>query len=242
MKTKVFLFAIAIIGTMLTACQKDDLHVVPGGKVESETIQVSGISKIEIEDLFEVVVTFSETEESVVVEADENLMSLIEVAQIGETFFAELDDDVQINGVPHLKLYIKTSTLTKIKATGAVSVKIENTLRADKINLDIEGASNFTGTVDVNEVVAQLSGASDLKLKGTSDSFDIVAEGASEMTDYDFETNSLDANLNGGCEISLTVHQKLNVDAEGASKVYYKGTGIIENQKLRDASEIVKVD
>ncbi|HSH19449.1 MAG TPA: DUF2807 domain-containing protein, partial [Draconibacterium sp.] len=65
---------------------------------------------------------------------------------------------------------------------------------------------------------------------------------ASEMTGFDFACNNLKANLSGGSNISLTINQKLDVTASGASNVYYKGSGVIEKQNLKDASKIVKVD
>ena len=242
MKTKVILFVLTAVVMFFVSCTKDELQVTPSGSINIENIPVSGVSKLEVEDLFQVYVSFSETEESVVVEANNNLLPLVEVRQIDETFFVELDDNVQISGTPHLKVFIKTSTLTHVRASGAVTVKFENTLTANRLNTYIEGASKLEGPVNVSELNAELSGASKLALTGSADLFDIIAEGASEMTGFNFETKNLDAKLEGGCELSLTVQQALDVDASGASKVYYKGNGVIQNQKLRDASAIIKMD
>ena len=49
-------------------------------------------------------------------------------------------------------------------------------------------------------------------------------------------------NLSGGSDISLVVNQKLDVKASGASKVYFKGNGIIDKQDISDASQIINMN
>jgi hypothetical protein len=115
-------------------------------------------------------------------------------------------------------------------------------LETSQLDLEITGAAEVSGSVEVDDLVAKLLGASNLDISGNSNSFEIDALGASEMTGFDFACNSLKTDLSGGSNISLVVNQKLEVKASGASKVYYKGNGIIDKQDLSDASEIVKMD
>jgi hypothetical protein len=91
-------------------------------------------------------------------------------------------------------------------------------------------------------LVAKLIGIAKLDISGNSDSFDIDAAGASEMTGFDFAVKNLKASLNGSCNISLTINQNLDVTASGTSNVYYKGNGVIEKQNLKDDSKIIKMD
>ncbi|MGQ8337079.1 head GIN domain-containing protein [Sunxiuqinia sp. A32] len=239
MKTNVVLIAILVLGSIFTSCEKEDLFVSPSTEVTFEQVPVSSISKLEVEDVFQVYVSFSETEESVVVEASKNLHSVIEVEQRGETLVVGLDENVQISGDPVLNIYVTTSTIDKVVVSGACTVDFENPLVTNTLDIQITGASKLTGVIDVESLHAKLYGASILELSGTSNSFDIDAEGASKMTGFDFETNSLNADLMGGSDISLSVNQKLNIIASGASKVYYKGNSVIESQNLSDASEII---
>ncbi len=62
------------------------------------------------------------------------------------------------------------------------------------------------------------------------------------MRDFNFNTDNLDAYLYGASEVSVTVNQKLDVTASGASNVYYKGSGVVEHQNLSDSSKIEKMD
>lgn len=242
MKTKVFFLAILSLGFIFTSCEKDDFNVVPSAKVITTDFSASNISQLDVSDVFNVYVSFSETEESVQVQASENLHHLIEMSQAGDKLIVGLHRNSRISGTPVLNVYIKTATLTKVTAEGAASVEFENLLETSLLDVEISGAAKVSGSIEVDNLVASLLGASTLDISGYSNSFDIDAEGASEMTGFDFATNTLKTDLTGGSNISLVVNQKLNVKASGASIVRYKGNGSIENQNLKDASEIVKMD
>ena len=242
-KTKGFLLAILSLGFIFTSCEKDDFDVVPSTKVTTSNFSASGISQIDVSDVFNVYVSFSETEESVQVEASANIHSLIEMSQVGNKLIVGLHKNTSFpSGAPVLNVYIKTATLSKVKAQGASSIVFENPLETSQFDIDITGAAKVSGRIEVVDLVAKLIGAANLDISGHSDSFEIDAEGASEMTGFDFDTNTLKTNLKGGSNISLVVNQKLEVSATGASNVRYKGNGIIDKQYLSDASQIINMN
>jgi len=80
-----------------------------------------------------------------------------------------------------------------------------------------------------------------MNLVGHSDVLVFDANGASYMEGYEFDTDNLEADLNGSSNLHLTVNNKMDVRANGASYVYYMGNGIISSQNLNGASEIIKV-
>ena len=243
MKTKVILLAILVLGFIFTSCQKDEFDVVPSTNVTTTNFSASGVSQLDVSNVFKVYVSFSETEESVQVEASANIHSLVEMRQSGDKLIIDLHKNTTFTGVaPVLNVYIKTATLSKVKAQGASSIVFENPLETSQFDLDITGAAKVSGRIQVVDLVAKLIGAANLDISGHSDSFEIDAEGASEMTGFNFDTNTLKTDLKGGSNISLVVNQKLEVSATGASNVRYKGNGIIDKQYLSDASAIVKMD
>ena len=241
-KTKVFLLAILGLGFIITSCEKDDLNVVPSAKVTTTNFSASNISQLDVSDVFNVYISFSETEESVQVEANENIHHLIEMKQSGNKLIVGLNENTNISGALVLNIFIKTATLTMVKAERTSSIEFENLLETTQLDLEITDAAKVSGSIKVDDLVAKLIGTAKLDISGNSDSFDINAAGASEMTGFDFVTNNLKANLNGSCNISLNINQKLDVSASGTSNVYYKGNGVIEKQNLKDDSKIVKMD
>ncbi|WP_167615340.1 GIN domain-containing protein [Maribellus sediminis] len=242
MKTKVFLAAILAVGVLFTSCEKDHFDVIPSAKVTTTDFSVSGVSQLAISDVFHVYVNFSETEESVQVEANENLHSFIEMNQTGDRLSVGLKKNTNISGAPVLNVYITTTSLSKVLAEGAASVEFRDALLNDQVEIELTGASRFKGSLGTETLTALIEGASKMEVDGLCTSFHIDATGACEMTGFSFICNNLKADLDGGSKISLTVEQKLDVTARGASKVYYKGNGVIEYQNLKDASEIIKIN
>jgi hypothetical protein len=242
MKTKIFLLVILGLGFIITSCEKDDINVVPAAKVTTTNFSASDISQLDVSDVFKVYVSFSETEESVQVEANENIHHLIEMRQSGNKLIIGLNKNTNISGALVLNIYIKTATLTMVKAERASSIEFQNLLETSQLDVEITDAAKVSGSIEVDDLVANLIGLAKLDISGNSDSFGIDAAGASEMTGFNFATKNLKANLNGSCNISLTIDQKLDVTASGTSNVFYKGNGVIESQDLKDSSKIVKKD
>lgn len=241
-KTRLLLLAALSLVLIFTSCEKEKYNVIPSSHVSTRNFSASNINELYVSDVFKVLVSFSETEESVQVEANDNLHSIIEIHQLNNRLIVGLKKNSSISGKPVLNVNIKTASLSKVIAEGAAQVKFDNSLETNRLDVEITGAAEVSGNVKVEKLVANITGASHLDISGESNSFYIDALGASEMKGFEFETNSLKADLYGGCSVSLVVNEKLDVSAEGASSVYYKGNGYIEYQNLKDASRIIKID
>ena len=241
MKTKSILIALFAMGILFTSCKKDD-DVTPSNNVTTVEKNITGYNQLDVSDPFTVYVTFSDTEEIIQVEANDNLHQYINVEKQNEQLLISIDDDVDITGGNVvLKVYITTSHLDAFYGEGATAIHLENELNGNNIMIELTGASTFTGTLHVNQLNSELTGASTLNLEGSSMSVNIEATGASMMEGYGFVTDNLKADLDGASNIYLTVQQELDVEASGGSNVYYKGEGIIVNQDLSGGSQIIKM-
>ncbi len=242
MKTKTILLALFALSVIFTSCNKDE-DVTPSNNVTTVTKTISGYSGVDVSDPFMVYVTFSDTEEKIQIEANANLQQYITCKKQNDLLMISIDDDVDISGGNTvLKVYITTKQLDSFYGTGASSIQLENELTGNNLLVELTGASTFTGTINIDQLDSDLTGGSNLNLVGNSGSFDIEATGASNMTSYDFVTNNFKADLEGACNVNLTVQQELDVKASGGSNVYYKGNGVIVDQNLSGGSQIIKVE
>ena len=73
MKTKSILLVLFAIAVTFTSCKKNEINVVPSANVTTVEKSFNNFNAIDVSDIFTVYVTFSETEESVVIEANDNL-------------------------------------------------------------------------------------------------------------------------------------------------------------------------
>lgn len=243
MKTNVILAAILMTSVIFTSCTKEDQYVTPSSHISTVNKSVSGFSKLEVMDPFTVYVTFSDAEEMIRVEANDNLHQYISIKEQNDRLQIELDDHLSIRrGEAVLNIYVNARQVDEFTASGAASIILQNQLMEQSAEVYLSGASSFTGSLQVDDFSSRIIGASNLDLHGAADHFSIEASGACVMNDFGFQVQELTADLDGASTVSLTVMQQLDVKARGSSTVFYKGNGVIAHQNLSDISRIVRLD
>src|SRR5688572_24436503 len=78
-----------------------------------------------------------------------------------------------------LKAYISFKQLDQLNVSGACNVIIEGAIKAEDFKLDLSGASDLKGKLEVNTLSVNMSGASDVSFSGTVNSLDLDLSGAS---------------------------------------------------------------
>ena len=241
MKTKILLGIIASISIFLTSCDTIGNKIRPSGKVVSREHTVTDYSGLVVSNAFEVYLNFSSTNHSIEIEADDNLHSVIEVFKSGDNLVIKLNNNASIRGNSTLRAIISCDYLSDIEASGASNIDLRNTLITNKLYLNLSGASLLSGTVDVGEAISEISGASVLNLSGNVDYLNIDASGASALGKYDLSIDHLDAELSGASDANITVNNRIDIDASGASTLTYKGDAVIQHQDLSGSSSVNKV-
>jgi hypothetical protein len=137
-----------------------------------------------------------------------------------------------------LKAYVSFRQLNKIYASGSSDVFVNGIVKSDKLEIHINGSSDFSGAVDVNALELHQSGSSDTKLSGRAGVIDVDLSGASDMKAFDLNTDVCKAHASGSSDINVTVMKELYVQATGASDVKYKGTGTVREVKTSGASSV----
>lgn len=243
MKTKITLGLIAAACIFLSSCEQFGNSVVPSGSITEQVKNESNFDGISVSHAFNVYITFTEATESIRIEANENLHEYIEVKKSGSTLSIGLKDNINIRrGSATLNAYISAKNMSDFKASGASNIYMQNSLIENDVFIDLSGASNFSGYIEVSHLKANISGASDLKLTGIAKEVEFDASGASNLNDYGLTITNFEASLSGASSAHITVNNELFIEASGASDVHYKGTGIVKRQNLSGASNIRKVD
>ena len=143
-----------------------------------------------------------------------------------------------LRGNKKLKAYISFKQIDKLLISGACDVFITGTLKADDMVINLSGASDLKGRIDVKKLSVDINGASDITVSGNAPQLDVEASGASNFRGYDLVTDVCDARASGASDIKVTVNKELSAHASGASDVRYKGNGVIRDIKSSGSSSI----
>lgn len=238
MKTKSIYVVLIILGSIISSCDHEVIRA--RGEVTSREINFSGYSALNVSHAFDTYVRFSDTEEKIEIEANGNLHDKIIVEMVNGTLSIRLRDHINIKGNPTLNAYIVTKSINNFSLSGASKVTLESELVATEVFIELFGASEFTGELDLDQLDLEAAGASYIDIFGEVDNFDVSLSGASTLKDYDLTVGALDIGLSGASDAYLSVAQTMDIDASGASKLRYKGNPEINKLKLSGASEIIR--
>ncbi len=126
--------------------------------------------------------------------------------------------------------------------SGASKVDLQGFSNEEEMSLIFSGASKgLIEGLHADKLKIELSGASDCKITGHTDYLKVEASGASHLKALDFFARNVDVDASGASSAQVHVQKSLKVDASGASHVKYKGSPVI-NKDLSGAASLHQVN
>ena len=191
------------------------------GNIQTQDRNVSGFEGINVGGGFTVELTQG-NKESLRLEAEENLLDNIKTEVRNGVLHIYNEDGVTTK--KGMKAYITIQELNSMDISGGVKVIGKSPFRSDALKLDLSGASNVKLDIDTKEMKADLSGASKIELVGKADEVDMNLSGASKVEAADLQAKRVKVEASGASKVKLYATESLDIDASGASFVYYKGS------------------
>ncbi|MRH99349.1 hypothetical protein GH721_02290 [Kriegella sp. EG-1] len=236
MKKATQFFGLFLALVILNSCDHDVIRA--SGEVTSLNYSVPEYSKIKISNAFNTYVTFSDTEESIRIEANENVHERIIVKRDGNSLVIRLKNITNVKGNATLNAYITTKNISEFDLDGASNLILENQWNIENGSIELSGASDFNGEVVVDRLEVDLRGASTTNIYGNVGSLHADLSGSSDIRDYDLYVENLNLDMSGASEAYLSVNKTIDIEASGASELNFKGDATIDRKKLSGASEI----
>ncbi len=223
---------------MMGSCDYEVIR--PVGQVTSRDVNFSGYSVLQVSDAFNVNVQFSDSEEKITIEANENLHDRIIVEMEGQILRIGLKNHTSIKGIATLNAFIVTNSITKFDVSGASKLSLQSELMASEANIKLSGASEFMAALDLDRLELEAGGASHLNLFGNTAMLNASLSGASTLEDYDLIIGKLNLRMAGACDAYLSVTESIDIEASGASRLSYKGKAVVKEKRLSGASAVIK--
>ncbi|WP_321319744.1 head GIN domain-containing protein [Labilibaculum sp.] len=190
------------------------------GNVQTEEREVSPFETIKVNGAFTIILSQND-DYSLKVVADENLMEIIKTKVKGDVLYISTEKSIYKS--KELKLYIGFKHLSELKANGAISLKSDQMLRFDELDIEINGASSADLELSANRLTIDNSGASTIKLAGKCDEISIDISGAGSVNAYDLLVKRGSIDISGVGSGKVCVEEDLRVSISGIGSVKYKG-------------------
>lgn len=226
---KVLAFFILVFITGLAFGQTGSGNVIEQGR------SLSDFSFIEVEDGIDVYLTPG-TSTSVTVKADDNLADRILTRVSGKVLSIEMNGSYR--QAKKLEVHITLPKLAGIEASGGSDVYSTERFELAELKIGLSGGSDLHFEMNADQVYCNLSGGSDAELKGTVKQLEAQTSGGSDLKAKDLEIRKGKIYASGGSDAYVWVKDELEMEASGASDIYYKGQPNITHQRASGASDI----
>jgi hypothetical protein len=240
MKTTSMLTGLIFGIVLLTSCDKETVNV--SGEVTRVQVNLTGFTGLKVASSFSAFVTFSDTEEKIIVEANEDIQNLVVVEIKDNNLEIKLKKQTNIRGNATMNVYITTKNINYYLATGASRITLESELIAESAKIDLSGASIFSGQLNTDNLELEAEGASQIDIFGKTGEFKAELSGGSGLLNYDFLVKNLTIALSGASNAQLAVSESIKIDAAGASSLTYEGAALVTEKHLTGASQLIKKD
>ncbi len=214
---KISLFVLCLLVVSITFGQR---NCVKGSHdIKTETRTIGSFDEIEVRDAIDLYITQGDVP-SIEIEADDNIIEYIKtevhngVLEIGTP-------NIRIKNADKMNVHITVTDLSRLYAAGASDVYIKDVLKVPSLKMEMRGASDFEGEIEVGKFEGHFSGASDADIEGKAGESKIKLSGSSDFMGKRFVMESCTLKASGSSDAELKVEKILDVRASGSSDIYY---------------------
>ena len=220
--------------------------------MKTETRSIESFDKINFKDFGTLILTQGE-QESLTIEADEDLIDdLISEVRNG-TLHLGLDDDwvsrvgklvssVFSSANGKVNYYLTFVSLEKINASGKCNLKCES-LKSDSLKVNVSGYGNLNiGQLETDTLKVNISGRGDFKAAGTVGQQEINISGSGDYATPELNSQSTRIAISGQGDATVRAAENLDITISGVGHVNYYGqpkirqtiSGLGKSQRLGD--------
>ena len=199
------------------------IHVFAGGSDQkTKSYPIKGINGIDINIACELYIE-QKGEESLRIDADEDIIHHIEVKKRDSVLYLTSDKDKMNYKDKDIEVYISVKTLNQITVGGAAKIRNSGILKSNKFTLDISGAADLNLEIDVEKLLADFSGAVNADLRGKANYVVMDMSGASKVDADDLISEAFYLDFSGFGKAEVYAEKVLKVDMSGMGVVKYGG-------------------
>lgn len=237
MKKFLLISMILLAVTGLISCRK----IIGKGPLVTEIRTVSDFNSISFDLPGELVFTESNIRK-VEIEAQQNIIDVIETYVVGTDLKIKLKHNTNIRSREDIKVYVSGPSVNALAVNGSGDIRITDQFRPNNLRLSVNGS----GHIYVNDLVTKtldlsIRGSGNIMIKtGEAEEEQIDVSGSGEIDLLGISALSADINTSGSATVKVQVSEDLYARISGSGTVYYLGSPSI-NTDISGSGKIVKL-
>jgi hypothetical protein len=237
---KILLFALTAT-ILFSSCRFVTGKRIRGnGNVKTEQRSVGSFNGVASHGSFNVYV--SSGEQSVKIEAEDNLLPYIETYVDGNTLHVQTKDDVWLRPSRQVKIFVSAPDFSSIRSYGSGDIIGQSRITdSSKLELGVNGSADIKMDVDAPEIETEVNGSGDIDLKGETKSFKSEIHGSGNVRAMDLQSENTTVKIYGSGDADVFASIKLDVHVAGSGDVRYKGNAQTSSS-IAGSGSVKKVD
>ena len=212
------------------------------GKIVTESVDVSGFDRISLDGSANVYIKQGQAE-SLTVEADDNILPLLEsTVQAGELVLTTKPNQsinpskpivyritvkelsgISLRGSGSFFVSPVESNAMDISVLGSGDINLED-LTTEKLSLTLSGSGTIAiARLTATSVDASVKGSGDIELAGTADSQTVSFSGSGSYQAGDLQTETTEVSIPGSAEVTVWATDALKASIDGSGTISYYG-------------------
>jgi hypothetical protein len=235
------LFFMSCNNTSITIGKGAGKKIMGNGKIISETRDVKPFNYITIAGVFNIILQQG-TKESVKVETDENIQSLVLVSVYNDTLKVKMKDSTSIGKMNKLDVNITLVDIKKLSTMGVGQLKCSGTLHLKELDLNCQGVGATMLNLEAEKLNVKSGIVGILTLSGIVNETSIDHNGVGVIKAFDLRTDRLTLHTSGVGNAEVFAANEISIDASGIGSVEYKGGAAKQHIKADNIGKVICVD
>lgn len=231
---------LVIFGLILGGCARE--NVFGSGRVTTEQRPVDRFEDLLLEGSLEVHLKQGQLA-PVRIEAEDNVLRLVETSVSGTTLRVKLRNNVNLKRFKPIHVYLQSEKYSKIifSGSGSLTGNGSDTIKSSLFSYEINGSADASLKVVANEVQVRVHGSGNVQLDGTTSDYLSVINGSGNIHAAGLQSASAQVQISGSGEQQIWVTDKLDARISGSGNIRYKGTPGTVNSTVSGSGKITKL-
>ena len=233
---------IVLILIFTTSCRYMGWRSVTGnGVLSKQERNIGDFRGVEVTGNMEVIISAG-AENSVRVEADENLMQHIDIDRDGDVLVIAPEKGYNLRPRAGIKIYLTAPSFETLAVTGSGKIRSESKIVSNnKISADVTGSGDIIVEADAPEINTEITGSGTVRIKGATRLHTSEISGSGDVQCFELLSEKTTVDIAGSGNVQVFASKQLDVDITGSGDVQYKGSANLNFSKT-GGGNVKKVD
>lgn len=213
------------------------------GQMKKETREVNNYTSLASQGSMDVTIIYGNSN-SIVVEADENLLPYIETSVENDKLTIKSKKGVNLKSHSKLNVTVSMTKINSLQQSGSGNIDGSGAFTSDgKTDIGISGSGNLKLDFDsFKDLDLSVAGSGNVDLKsGNTNTLSAKISGSGNIDCSTVSSKDVDAKISGSGNIKVYASNSIDAKISGSGNVFYKGSAQNINSKVIGSGKVMKM-